>query len=160
MGLARALIALLLLGVPLLVIAEAPRLFELAGAVPVLAPTPVAFATPFRLPDPTPPSKTRFGGLDEAPPPTLVPAVTATPAPRPTPTGERAIVTNTGGIGAVLRAEPVSGQPLASLREEVEVIVLERRRVSGVEWARVRTLDDKEGWVLGLVARPISAGRP
>jgi hypothetical protein len=155
---ARALVVVALLAMPLLVVANLPRLFELAGSVPPLDSTPVALATPFRLPDPTPPpSKPRFAPLDEAPPPTLVPAPTV--VRQPTPIGERVFVTNTGGIGAVLRAEPVSGRPVASLREQVELTVLERRTVSNREWLRVRTTDGQEGWVLGLVARPVTQVR-
>ncbi|HEY3061461.1 MAG TPA: SH3 domain-containing protein [Chloroflexota bacterium] len=153
----RALMAVLLLAVPLLVIVSLPRLFELAGSVPGIAPAPVASVpTPFRLADPTPVAQ-RFAALEEQPPPTLAPAATPTPAPRPTPTGERVIVTNTGGIGAVLRAEPVSGRQVASLREQLELTVLERRTVGGAEWLRVRTAEGQEGWVLGLVARPASS---
>jgi hypothetical protein len=154
----RVLIALLLLGVPLLVIASLPRLFEFAGSVPALGSAPAA-PTPFRLADPTPAPQTkpRFAPVEEPPPPTLAPAPTTTaarPVAIPTPTGERVIVTNTGGIGAVMRAEPVRGRQVASLREQVELTVLERRTVDGGEWLRVRTAEGQEGWVLGLVARP------
>lgn len=150
----RALVALVLLAVPLLVIASVPRLFELAAAVPGIAPAPAAIVpTPFRLAEPTAVTQ-RFAALEEPPPPTLVAVATPTPAPRPTPTGERVIVTNTGGIGAVLRAEPVSGRQVAALREQLELTVLERRTVGGAEWLRVRTDQGQEGWVLGLVARP------
>jgi hypothetical protein len=153
----RVLIAVALLGVPLLVIAALPHVFELAGSIPALGSAP-ALPTPFRLADPTPApqAKPRFAPVEEPPPPTLAPAPTIAPAAqsRPTPTGERVIVTNTGGIGAVLRAEPVTGRQVASLREQVELTVLERRIVSGGEWLRVRTADGQEGWVLGLVARP------
>jgi hypothetical protein len=143
----RLLMALVLLGVPLLVVSSLPRLFELAGSVPSIAGGhAVPVPTPFRLPEP--------------PPPTLAPAPTPTVAPRPTPGGERVIVTNTGGIGAVLRAEPVSGRQVASLREQLELTVLERRTVSGSEWLRVRTAEGQEGWVLGVVARPASIARP
>jgi hypothetical protein len=152
----RVLVALLLLGVPLLVIAALPRVFEFAGSIPALGSAP-AVPTPFRLADPTPAPqvKPRFAPVEEPPPPTLAPAPTsAAPAPRPTPSGERIVVNNTGGIGAVMRAEPVTGRQVASLREQVELTVLERRTVDGGEWLRVRTADGQEGWVLGLVARP------
>jgi hypothetical protein len=159
--LARALVAVALLAMPLLVIANLPRLFEIAGSIPTLATTPVVVATPFRLPDPTPPPKNRFAAVDEPPPPTLAPVATATLAPRPTPTGERIIVNNTGGVGAVLRSEPVSGRPIASIREQVELTVLERRTLPGQgEWLRVRTNDGQEGWVFGLVSRPVATTRP
>ncbi len=161
LGLARAFFAVLLLAVPLLVVANVPKLLDLAGSVPANAPTTQPAATPFRLPDPTPPSKSRFASLDQEPPPTLVAAATATLAPRATPTGERIVVNNTGGLGAVLRTEPVTGQAIASIREQVELTVLERRTLPGQgEWLRVRTQDGKEGWVFGLVARPVATGRP
>jgi hypothetical protein len=160
-SLARALIAVAVLAIPLLVIVNLPRLFDLVGSVPSVAITPVAVATPFRLPDPTPPGKSRFGPLDEPPPPTLAPAATPTLAPRATPSGERIVVNNTGGLGAVLRSEPVSGRPIASLREQVELTVLERRTLPGQgEWLRVRTKEGQEGWVLGRVSRPAATARP
>ncbi len=161
LSVARALVAVALLGVPLLVIVNLPRLFDLAGSVPSVATTPIVVATPFRLSDPTPPSKNRFGALEEPPPPTLAPAATATLAPRATPTGERIVVNNTGGLGAVLRTEPVSGRQIASIREQVELTVLERRTLPGQgEWLRVRTNEGQEGWVLGLVSRPATTARP
>jgi hypothetical protein len=156
----RALFAVVLLAVPLLVIAALPQLFELAGSIPTLGGASVAIVpTPFRLADATPVSN-RFAPVDEPPPPTLAAAATATAVPRATPTGERVIVTNTDGIGAVLRAEPVSGRQVASLREQLMLTVLERRTVGGAEWLRVRTDQGQEGWVLGLVARPAPTARP
>jgi hypothetical protein len=159
-GTVRALLALALLGVPVLVVLNLPRLFEIVGSVPAVTTAAVVAPTPFRLSDPTPTSKPRFVPFDETPPPTLAPAPTATLPARPTPTGEQVVVNNTGGIGAVLRTEPVSGQPLASIREQVVLTVLEHRSVSGGEWLRVRTPDGQEGWVLGLVARAVPGGRP
>jgi hypothetical protein len=156
----RVLGLLVLLAIPLLVIAAVPRVFEIAGSIPSLGGPPAAvIPTPFRLADPTPVAK-RFSPVEEQPPPTLAPAATPTAAPRATPTGERVVVTNTGGIGAVLRAEPVTGRQIASLREQLEVTLLERRQVGGVEWARVRTADGQEGWVLGTLARPVAQARP
>jgi hypothetical protein len=159
----KALVVVLLLGVPLLVITAIPRLFELAGSVPVLTgqssvPAPTAG---FRLSDPTPTqSRPRFAPVVETPPPTLAPpAATARPEPpkRPTPSGERIVIGNTGGVGAVLRAEPVTGQPVAALREEQVLDVLERRNVAGSgDWVHVRTQEGVEGWVTALVALPAS----
>jgi hypothetical protein len=67
------------------------------------------------------------------------------------------VVTNTGGIGAVLRAEPVTGRQVAALREQLVLVVLERRTVQGGgEWLRVQTPEGVEGWVTARVARPAS----
>jgi len=154
--LAKSLAVLALLAVPVLVVLNLPRLLELVASVPTSTEAS-AFPTPFRLEDPTPVTRSRIAGLDDSPPPTLAPpAVTPRPAAaiRPTPSGERVVVTNTGGIGAVLRAEPVSGRQVASLREQLVLVVLERRTVSGGEWLRVQTPDGQEGWVTARVARP------
>ncbi len=163
LNLLKLLVVVALLGMPLLVITTLPRLFELAGSVP--APNSLeadATATPgFHLADPTPTNvRARFGNLDETPPPTLAPAVAATSAatPRPTATGERITIGNTGGRGAILRAEPVSGRPVATLHEQQVLEVIERQTVpgSGV-WVHVRTPEGVEGWVTGLVALPTAA---
>jgi hypothetical protein len=156
----RILGLVVLLAIPLLIVAAVPRIFEVAGSIQAIGGPPVAvIPTPFRLADATPVAR-RFAPVEEPPPPTLEPAATPTAAPRATPVGERVVVTNTGGLGAVLRAEPVSGRQVASLREQLEVTLLERRQVGGVEWARVRTADGQEGWVLGVVARPAPQARP
>ena len=160
--LVRSVAVLALLAVPVLVMVNLPRMLDLAGSVPAPS-TASAFPTPFRLQDPTPVPRSRFAQIDDAPPPTLAPpAAPPKPAPPsvPTPTGERVEVANTGGIGAVLRAEPVSGQQVASLREQLVLVVLERRTVSGGEWLRVQTPDGKEGWVTARVARPAPQARP
>jgi hypothetical protein len=153
-----------LLGLPLLVITELPRLFELAGSVPATSsPQPVAQATPaFRLTEPPPTSATkRFGALDETPPPTLAPRVlAATPGPSalPTSTGERIVIGNTGGLGAVLRADPVTGRAVGALHEQQVLDVLEHRDVPGSgDWLHVKTSDGVEGWVTGRVALPAPA---
>jgi hypothetical protein len=159
-SLGRSLLIVALLGLPLLVVLELPRFLDLAGSVP---PPSVTYTTPepaFKLLEATPtPAKSRFAPLDDSVPPTLSPPVataTAAPSPRPTPTGERVVIGNTGGIGAVLRADPVSGKPLASLREQQVLDVLERRNVPGSgDWVHVRTSDGQEGWVTSIVARPV-----
>jgi hypothetical protein len=162
-GLFKALVVVVLLGVPLLVITALPRLFELAGSIPATGSQPAAAAAPaFRLVDATPTNaRARFGALEETPPPTLAPpAMTATPVAtaRPTPTGERVLIGNTGGIGAVVRSEPVTGQAVGSLHEQLVVDVLERRTVPGSgEWVHVRTAEGVDGWVIGLVALPLTA---
>jgi hypothetical protein len=163
-SLGRSLLTVALLGLPLLVVIELPKLLDLAGSVPPPS-SGVTFATAepaFKLLDATPtPVKSRFAPLNDNVPPTLSPPVataTAAPTPRPKPTGERVIVGNTGGVGAILRADPVTGQPVAALRDEQVLEVLERRNVPGSgDWLRVRTADGQEGWITGLVARPLQA---
>ncbi|MBV9172296.1 MAG: hypothetical protein JOZ81_19660 [Chloroflexi bacterium] len=163
LSLLKAIIILALLGVPVLVVLSVPRFMELASSVPAPTSVPLATSVPFRLDATSAPS--RFVGIDSsAPPPTLAaPAATATaqPTPRPTPTGERVVVANTDGRGAVLRAEPVTGRPVAALHEEQILDVLERRNVPGSgDWLRVRAADGAEGWITGLVARPAPGTTP
>lgn len=160
----KAIILVAMLGVPLLVIIALPRLFELAGSVPALStgagappPTPV-----FTLVDATPTAaKSRFAPVEQTPPPTLAPAAqppAAVPTARPSATGERILIGNTGGVGAVLRSEPVTGSPLASLRDGLVLDVLERRNLPGSgDWVRVRTAEGAEGWVTGRAALPVAA---
>jgi len=160
-SLVRAFLGLVLLAVPIVVVTQLPRFFELANSVPA-ARTEAPFASPapaFRLLDATPTAvRSRFAPLDDTVPPTLAPPdITPTPrtTPRPTPTGERVVIGNTGGQGAVLRSEPVTGTPVSALREQQVLDVLERRNVPGSgDWVHVRTSDGLEGWVTGLVARP------
>ena len=160
-SLVRAVLIVALLAVPLVVVAETPRVLELIGSVPARAPV-VTIATPspaLRLIEVTPSS--RIAPLNDTTPPTLSPPVataTAAPSPRPTPTGERGVIGNTGGLGAVLRVDPVTGSPVAALHDDQVLEVLERRNVAGSgDWVRVRTADGKEGWVTGLVVLPTSA---
>ena len=161
-SLVRSLLVVGLLGLPLLVVIELPRFLELAGSVPAPAGR-VEFATPepaFKLLDATPTAKSRFAPLDDSVPPTLSPPVATATAPAtapPKPTGERIVIGNTGGIGAVLRADPVTGQAVGALRDQQVLDVLERRTIPGSgDWVRVRTSDGHEGWVTGLVARPLA----
>jgi len=162
----KVLIIVALLAVPLLVVTAMPRLFELAGSVPsAIGPNAGPTTTPgFRLGDPTPTAvKSRFAPIQETPPPTLSPP-SGPPVPlataRPTPTGERVVIGNTGGQGAVLRADPVTGRAVAALREQQVLDVLERRTVPGSgDWVHVRTAEGVEGWVTGLVAKPLTAPR-
>jgi hypothetical protein len=166
LNLFKGIVILALLGVPLVVITVLPRFFELAGSVPALPGSVGPLPTPaFRLSDPTPTNvRQRFAPVVEPPPPTLSPpeAPTAPQAtPRPSPTGERIVIGNTGGVGAVLRVEPVTGRPVSSLREGLVLDVLERRSITGSgEWVHVRTAEGAEGWVTGLVALPTSASTP
>ena len=163
LNLLRPLLVLALLGVPLLVVTGLPRLFELAGSVPSVSDRQVdPTATPgFSLIPPNPTSaRARFGTLDETPPPTLAPpaaVVRPVATAQPTATGERITIGNTGGQGAILRSDPVTGRPVGALHETQVLDVLERQTVPGSgEWVRVRTAEGVEGWVIGLVARPVA----
>jgi hypothetical protein len=162
LNLFKALIVVGLLGVPLLVITALPKFFEVAGSVPALGGPAGPAPTPgFRLADPTPGStRPRFAPLQDTPPPTLAPpvAVNQVATPQPSPTGERIVIGNTDGVGAILRSEPVTGAPVAALREGLVLEVLERRGVAGNgDWVRVRTTTGTEGWVTGLAALPVAA---
>jgi hypothetical protein len=153
LNLIRGLALVLLLAVPLFVMFSVPRVFELFEPIPSGPPSGNG-AIPAVLPRPTlDTGRGRFAPVIETPPPTLVPAPpTATPAP-PVP-GERAIVVNTNGRGAVLRAAPISGSQVAALRERQVVFVLDRSIVGDTEWAHVRTAEGAEGWVIGVVVQP------
>ena len=66
---------------------------------------------------------------------------------------ERVKVANTGGIGAILRADPPRGRQVAGLRDGTVLQVLERSEVDGSEWLKVKTPEGVEGWVFSrLVA--------
>jgi Bacterial SH3 domain len=164
-SLVRTLLVVALLTMPLLVVTELPKFLDLAASVPPPK-SSVTFATAepaFRLIESTPTAtRARFGALDPTPPPTLSPpsvTATAVPTARPQPTGEHIVIGNTGGIGAVLRSDPVTGRPVAALREQQVLDVIERRNVpGGGDWVHVRTADGTEGWVTGIVARPAPPG--
>lgn len=148
----------MLLSMPLAIVSALPGLLDLVNGVPAEARTAAttASASAFRLIAATPTAARKFAPLDEAPPPTLAPPV-ATPAAvataLPAGTGERIAIGNTGGRGAVLRAEPVTGTPVAALRDGQLLDVLERRPVNGGEWVHARTADGHEGWVTALVSQ-------
>jgi hypothetical protein len=105
-------------------------------------PPPVA-AVPTRAP------------LDPPPPPTLAAPArqTATPALAPT-VSARVVVGNTGGRGAVLRAEPGTGQQVGALHDEQPLDVIGRTTLGDAEWLHVRTMEGLEGWVSGRVVLP------
>jgi hypothetical protein len=67
---------------------------------------------------------------------------------------EHVKIANTGGVGAILRADPPKGRQVAALRDGTVLQVLEHRQVDdGADWLRVRTPDGVEGWVFSrLVA--------
>jgi hypothetical protein len=67
---------------------------------------------------------------------------------------ERVKVANTGGAGAILRADPPRGRQVAGLRDGTVLQVEEHRQLDdGSEWLRVKTPEGVEGWVFArLVA--------
>ncbi|HEV7662975.1 MAG TPA: SH3 domain-containing protein [Chloroflexota bacterium] len=67
---------------------------------------------------------------------------------------ERVKVANTGGVGAILRADPPKGRQVTGLRDGAVLQVIEHRQLAdGSEWLHVRTADGVEGWVFSrLVA--------
>lgn len=67
---------------------------------------------------------------------------------------ERVKVANTGGVGAVLRAAPRTGQRVASLRDGQVLEVLERQVAGDEEWLKVRTPEGGEGWIYGRLVGP------
>jgi len=69
-------------------------------------------------------------------------------------TAEQVKVANTGGAGAILRAEPPRGRQIAALRDGQPLDVLEHRSVDDSEWLRVRTADGTEGWIFSRLVGP------
>jgi hypothetical protein len=67
---------------------------------------------------------------------------------------EHVRVANTGGAGAILRAEPPKGAQVAALRDGTALEVIEHQTLpDGSEWLHVRTAEGAEGWVFSrLVA--------
>jgi len=67
---------------------------------------------------------------------------------------EHVKVANTGGVGAILRADPPKGRQVGALRDGTLLQVLEHRQLDdGSEWLQVKTPDGTEGWVFSrLVA--------
>ena len=62
--------------------------------------------------------------------------------------GERVKVANTGGAGAILRADPPKGRQVAALRDGEVLAVIEHQTLpDGSEWLHVTTPDGTEGWV-------------
>ena len=63
-------------------------------------------------------------------------------------------VANTGGVGAILRADPPSGRQVAGLRDGQVLKVLERRTVDDSEWVHVKTDSGADGWIFGRLVAP------
>ena len=61
---------------------------------------------------------------------------------------EQVKIANTGGVGAILRADPPKGRQVAALRDGTVLQVIEHQTLAdGSEWLHVRTADGVEGWV-------------
>jgi Bacterial SH3 domain len=67
---------------------------------------------------------------------------------------ERVKVANTGGAGAILRADPPKGRQVVGLRDGTPLQVLEHQQVDGSEWLRVKTAEGTEGWVFSRLVAP------
>ena len=64
-------------------------------------------------------------------------------------------IANTGGVGAILRAEPPAGPRVGALRDGQVLVVLEHRTIGDSEWLRVKTRDSNlEGWVFARLVGP------
>jgi type IV secretory pathway VirB10-like protein len=106
----------------------------LADNTPHFLPTPVAAMPP-----------------DAGAPPPPQPADSSAPAGAT----EQVRVANTGGAGAILRANPPKGRQVAALREGTVVQVIEHQQLpDGSEWLHVKTPDGAEGWVFSRLVVP------
>lgn len=73
----------------------------------------------------------------------------------PAAASERVKIANTGGAGAILRADPPRGRQVAALRDGTVLEVLDHQQLpDGSEWLHVRTPDGVEGWVFSRLAAP------
>jgi hypothetical protein len=64
-------------------------------------------------------------------------------------------IANTGGVGAILRADPPAGRQVAGLRDGQVLVVLEHRTIGDSEWLHVKTRDTNvEGWVFARLVGP------
>jgi hypothetical protein len=71
------------------------------------------------------------------------------------PGAELVKIANTGGVGAILRAEPPAGPRVGALRDGQVLVVLEHRTVGDSEWLHVKTRDSNlEGWVFARLVGP------
>jgi len=106
----------------------------LADNTPHFLPTPVAALAPETNSGPPAPAVDEQSAADSA--------------------TERVKVANTGGVGAILRADPPKGRQVANLRDGTVLQVIEHQQLpDGSEWLHVRTADGAEGWIFSrLVA--------
>ncbi len=86
--------------------------------------------------------------------PAPVPVIPAETRPVQQAPIQQARVANTGGAGAVLRAEPETGRQVASLGEGELIQVLEKQPVGDTDWLHVRTPKGAEGWISGKLVTP------
>jgi hypothetical protein len=109
----------------------------LADQTPHFLPTPVAALPPAANAGPPAPSTDEQAQADVS--------------------GEQVKVANTGGVGAILRAEPPKGQQVAALRDGTVLQVIEHQTLpDGSEWLHVKTPDGVEGWVFSRLVAPAS----
>jgi hypothetical protein len=104
-----------------------------ADNTPHFLPTPVAAIPPERGAGPPSPSADEPSAPDSS---------------------ELVKVANTGGVGAILRADPPTGRQIAGLRDGQVLTVLEHRMVGDGEWLRVKTREGVEGWIFGRLVGP------
>ena len=120
---------------------------------PLIPPTATSTATPGPSSTPTPtftPTVTPTSTPTETltPTPSATPTVTHTPSATPTATPALAVIVNTNGIGAVLRATP-GGNVVGTKPEGSFVRIISDRTTtpSGV-WIKVVDPDGLTGWIL------------
>jgi hypothetical protein len=106
---------------------------KLTDTTPHILPTPVAAMPPDAAAGPPAPSEAEVAPIEVA---------------------ERVKVANTGGVGAILRADPPRGRQISGLRDGQVLEVLERRTVTDSEWLRVRTPEGVEGWIFSRLVAP------
>ena len=73
---------------------------------------------------------------------------------RRTTTVEQVKVANTGGVGAILRAEPPKGRQVAPCATARCCRCSSTGRADGSEWLHVQTPDGTEGWVFSRLVAP------
>lgn len=100
-----------------------------ADQTPHFLPTPVAALPPETNAGPPAPSESEQSAAQASP-------------------VERVKVANTGGAGAILRADPPKGRQVLALRDGTVLQVVERQQLEdGTEWLHVKTSDNVEGWI-------------
>jgi SH3 domain-containing protein len=68
---------------------------------------------------------------------------------------EHVKVANTGGVGAILRADPPRGRQVGTLRDGTTLEVIEHQTLpDGSEWLHVRTPEGAEGWIFSRLVTP------